>query len=216
MIIADELGRIHDSTMVSGQGSEDDELIEALAISLSLTSLDSGARRKAPPPLPPFVVAGPPQEPRPLPPDESPPLRLRPEVRPPYFSHPRVTPGIVRRFLHRNNVPPLNVPVVVHVFGPLFPKVLPIFRRTARVIRLRSDVVELSSWKISKPILTPAIHGATLRLAFPPLRVTIILIAILEIKGSLGHCRRRGYGFTWGNVSNRSLICDKGVDMQTW
>ena len=88
MIIADELGRIHDSTMVSGQDSEDDELLEALAISLSLTSLDSGARQKAPPPLPPFVVAGPPQEPRPLPPGESPPLRLRPEVRLPVLPPP--------------------------------------------------------------------------------------------------------------------------------
>ena len=87
-MVVDELGRIHDSTMSSAQDSEDDELLEALAISLSLTPMDSGARRKAPPPSPPFVIAGPPQEPRPQPPDESPPLRLRPEYRLPVIFPP--------------------------------------------------------------------------------------------------------------------------------
>ena len=89
MIVVDELGRIHDSPSHSDREREEDELLEALALSLSLTPLESGpVRRKAPPPAPPVTVVHPPLEPRPLPPDESPPVRLRPVNRLPVLFPP--------------------------------------------------------------------------------------------------------------------------------
>ena len=86
-IVLGELGRIHDSPRLTSQEREDQELLEAMALSLSLTPLESGSRNesKAPPPAPPV---GPPQEARPLPPGESPPTMARPVYRLPVLFPP--------------------------------------------------------------------------------------------------------------------------------
>ena len=63
MIILDELGAIREADRLTEEEREANELLEAMALSLSLAPL---RRSKPPPPMPP-------QESRPLPPDESPP-----------------------------------------------------------------------------------------------------------------------------------------------
>ena len=74
VIILDELGTIHQADRETEEAREQDELLEAMALSLSLAPL---YRAKAPPPLPPVAAHHPPAEPRPLPPDDSPPAAAR-------------------------------------------------------------------------------------------------------------------------------------------
>ena len=77
MVVEGGLGRIRESARHSARGSEDEDLLGALALILSLAPLESRTvRRRTPPPAPPVTVDPPPQESRPQPTDEAP-LRIR-------------------------------------------------------------------------------------------------------------------------------------------
>ena len=78
MVILDELGAIRAESREAEDEREQNELLEAMALSLSMAPL---RRAKPPPPLPPT-------EPRPAPPPESPPEAIRAIHRLPLISPP--------------------------------------------------------------------------------------------------------------------------------